>query len=78
MLNLRAFPLSLQKLNEAAQVYEAADNFNQAASCYIRLKNWIKVGVLLPQVTSSKIHGQFAKVRQQLAPANSQAYFERN
>ncbi len=58
--NVAAFPF--QKLNEAAQLYELTDNFNQAASCYIRLKNWTKVGTILSRVTSSKIHVQFAKV----------------
>lgn len=43
-------------------MYELAENFDQAASCYIRLKNWTKVGTLLAKVTSSKIHSQFAKV----------------
>ncbi|KAM7249132.1 hypothetical protein ACFE04_011141 [Oxalis oulophora] len=50
-----------KKLNEAAQLYEMAENFNQAAQCYIRLKNWTKINSILSQVTSTKIHAQFAK-----------------
>lgn len=56
------FTVHFQKLNEAAELYEMAGNVNQAASCYIRLKNWTKVGTFLQRVTSSKIHSQFAKV----------------
>lgn len=51
-----------QKLNEAAALYENADCYDQAASVYIQLKNWTKLGELLPKVTSPKIHLQYAKV----------------
>lgn len=51
-----------QKLNEAATLFEKAECFDQAASVYIQLKNWNKLGELLPKVKSSKIHLQFAKV----------------
>lgn len=54
---------SLQKLNEAAVLFERAEYFDQAASVYIQLKNWNKLGELLPKVTSPKIHLQYAKVR---------------
>ncbi|RZF45403.1 hypothetical protein LSTR_LSTR002846 [Laodelphax striatellus] len=53
-----------KKLNEAALLYEKAENFDQAASAYINLKNWHKVGELLPKVTSPKIHHQYGKVKE--------------
>lgn len=43
-------------------LYEKGQFFEKAASTYIRLKNWHKVGELLPHVTSTKIHLQYAKV----------------
>lgn len=48
-------------------LFERAECFDQAASVYIQLKNWNKLGELLPKVTSSKIHLQYAKVRQSCA-----------
>uniref|UniRef100_A0A1B6EAI7 WD repeat-containing protein 19 n=1 Tax=Clastoptera arizonana TaxID=38151 RepID=A0A1B6EAI7_9HEMI len=50
-----------KKLNEAAILYEKAECFDQAASVYIQLKNWNKLGELLPKITSPKIHLQYAK-----------------
>merc|ERR1712226_248718 len=35
-----------------------------AAKVYIKLKNWIKVGELLPQVSSTKILIQYAKAQE--------------
>lgn len=51
-----------QHLNDAAMLYESGLFYDKAASAYIRLKNWEKVGDVLPNVTSSKIHLQYAKV----------------
>lgn len=51
-----------QHLNEAAMLYESGLFYDKAASAYIRLKNWEKVGDVLPNVTSPKIHLQYAKV----------------
>jgi hypothetical protein len=51
-----------QQLNDAAMLYESGLFYDKAASAYIRLKNWGKVGDVLPNVTSSKIHLQYAKV----------------
>lgn len=59
---LYVFFFFFQKLNEAAALYENADCYDQAASVYIQLKNWTKLGELLPKVTSPKIHLQYAKV----------------
>lgn len=61
LIQLNSF-FFLQKLNEAAALYEKADCYDQAASVYIQLKNWTKLGELLPKVTSPKIHLQYAKV----------------
>lgn len=47
-------------------LFERAECFDQAASVYIQLKNWNKLGELLPKVTSPKIHLQYAKVRDYL------------
>lgn len=51
-----------QQLNDAAMLYEKGLFYDKAASAYIRLKNWQKVGELLPNITSPKIHLQYAKV----------------
>lgn len=51
-----------QHLNDAAMLYESGLFYDKAASAYIRLKNWEKVGDVLPNVTSPKIHLQYAKV----------------
>lgn len=53
----------IQKLSEAANLYERIENWDQAASCYIRLKNWTKVGEYASYITSTKIHAQYAKVK---------------
>lgn len=44
-------------------MYERIENWDQAASCYIRLKNWTKVGEYATYITSTKIHAQYAKVK---------------
>lgn len=53
-----------QQFNEAAMLYEKAEYFDKAASAYIKLKNWIKVGQLLPQISSPKINIQYAKAKE--------------
>ncbi|CAH1776664.1 unnamed protein product [Owenia fusiformis] len=55
---------SMKQWSEAAMLYEKGGYFDKAASVYIRSKNWAKVGELLPQVTSPKIHSQYAKARE--------------
>lgn len=47
---------------EAAELYEAAGNRDQAAVLYARLKNWAKVGKLISYVTQPKVHIAYAKV----------------
>lgn len=54
----------LQQFSEAAQLYEKAEYFDKAASAYIKLKNWHKVGQLLPQISSAKINVQYAKAKE--------------
>nr|CAD7423460.1 unnamed protein product [Timema monikensis] len=54
----------MKQLNDAAMLYEKGQYFDKAASTYIRLKNWVKVGELLHNITSSKIHLQYAKAKE--------------
>ncbi|XP_012288065.1 WD repeat-containing protein 19 [Orussus abietinus] len=55
---------SMKQFSEAAILYEKAEYFEKAASAYIKLKNWYKVGQLLPQVLSPKINIQYAKAKE--------------
>ncbi|KAM4807652.1 WD repeat-containing protein 19 [Rhinophrynus dorsalis] len=55
---------SMKQFSEAAQLYEKGQYYDKAASVYIRCKNWAKVGELLPQVSSPKIHLQYAKAKE--------------
>ncbi|XP_051161969.1 WD repeat-containing protein 19 [Leptopilina boulardi] len=55
---------AMKQFNEAAMLYEKAEYFDKAASAYIKLKNWIKVGQLLPQISSPKINIQYAKAKE--------------
>lgn len=54
----------MKQFNEAAILYEKADYFDKAASAYIKLKNWQKVGQLLPQISSPKINIQYARAKE--------------
>lgn len=55
---------SMKQWSEAAVLYEKGGFFDKAASVYIRSKNWTKVGELLPNVSSPKIHGQYARAKE--------------
>ncbi|KAM6940536.1 WD repeat-containing protein 19 [Xenentodon cancila] len=55
---------SMKQFSEAAQLYEKGQYYDKAASVYIRCKNWTKVGELLPNVSSPKIHLQYAKAKE--------------
>ncbi|XP_033222946.1 WD repeat-containing protein 19 isoform X2 [Belonocnema kinseyi] len=55
---------SMKQFNEAALLYEKAEYFDKAASAFIKLKNWQKVGQLLPQISSPKINIQYAKAKE--------------
>uniref|UniRef100_A0A8D9BEH2 WD repeat-containing protein 19 n=1 Tax=Cacopsylla melanoneura TaxID=428564 RepID=A0A8D9BEH2_9HEMI len=52
------------KLNDAVTLYESANNYEKAATCYIQLKNWTKIGQLLPHVKSVSTFIQYAKARE--------------
>ncbi|XP_064419402.1 WD repeat-containing protein 19 isoform X2 [Latimeria chalumnae] len=55
---------SMKQYSEAAQLFEKGQYYDKAASVYIRCKNWAKVGELLPNVSSPKIHLQYAKAKE--------------
>ncbi|XP_038055636.1 WD repeat-containing protein 19-like isoform X2 [Patiria miniata] len=55
---------SMKQYSESALLYEKGQYYDKAASVYIRSKNWAKVGELLPNVTSPKIHIQYAKAKE--------------
>lgn len=55
---------SQKQLNDAVNLFEKAELYERAASCYIQLKNWSKVGQLLPKISSPRIHLQFAKAKE--------------
>ncbi|XP_061566182.1 WD repeat-containing protein 19 [Cololabis saira] len=55
---------SMKQFSEAAQLYEKGQYYDKAASVFIRCKNWPKVGELLPNVSSPKIHLQYAKAKE--------------
>ncbi|XP_017769670.1 PREDICTED: WD repeat-containing protein 19 [Nicrophorus vespilloides] len=55
---------SKKQLQDAATLYERSENYDKAAGCYIKLKNWVKVGEILPQVTSNRVHIQYAKAKE--------------
>lgn len=49
---------------DAAFLFQKGDNYEKAASNYIRLKNWKKVGEILPNITSSKVHVQYGRAKE--------------
>ncbi|XP_022086384.1 WD repeat-containing protein 19-like [Acanthaster planci] len=55
---------NMKQYSESALLYEKGQYYDKAASVYIRSKNWAKVGELLPNVTSPKIHIQYAKAKE--------------
>ncbi|KAK6172308.1 hypothetical protein SNE40_015995 [Patella caerulea] len=55
---------SMKQWSEAAMLYEQGHFYDKAASVYIRSKNWNKVGELLQNITSPKIHAQYAKAKE--------------
>ena len=54
----------MKQLGEAALLYESAQYYDKAAHLYIKLKNWTKIGGLLPNISSPKIQLQFAKAKE--------------
>lgn len=56
---------NLRLYSEAGMLYEQAQNLERAAVCYIKLKNWNKVGTLISNLPSStRLHSQYAKGRE--------------
>ncbi|GAB6019440.1 WD repeat-containing protein 19 [Chamberlinius hualienensis] len=54
----------MKQYTEASALFESGGYSDRAASLYIRLKNWQKVGDLLPLITSPKILLQYAKAKE--------------
>ena len=54
----------MKQLSDAAHLYESAQYYDKAAHLYIKLKNWSKIGSLLPNISSPKIQLQFAKAKE--------------
>ena len=55
---------SMKQLSEAAALYENGHYYDKAAYLYIKLKNWPKIGELLPNISSPKIQLQYAKAKE--------------
>ncbi|KAK0417556.1 hypothetical protein QR680_013078 [Steinernema hermaphroditum] len=52
----------MKQFNDAAHLYEIGMFHDRAAAASLKAKNWAKVGELLPNVRSPKIHAQYGKV----------------
>ena len=53
-----------KQFSDAAALYEMGGYFDKAAYLYIKLKNWSKIGELLPNISSPKIQLQYAKAKE--------------
>lgn len=53
----------MKQFSESASLYENGHYFDKAAYLYIKLKNWAKIGELLPNISSPKIQLQYAKAK---------------
>lgn len=56
--------VQINHLQEAAQLYEKCDEWDKACSLYIQLKQWQRVDIILPQVTSLRLHALHAKAKE--------------
>ncbi|KXJ24489.1 WD repeat-containing protein 19 [Exaiptasia diaphana] len=54
----------MKQYTESAVLYEKGQYWDKAAGVYMKTKNWAKVGELLNQVTSPKLHAQYAKAKE--------------
>ncbi|CAF1303174.1 unnamed protein product [Rotaria sordida] len=54
----------LKQWPEAAELFEKAECWDNAAIAYIKMKNWVKVSEILPNVNTPKIHSMYAKARE--------------
>ncbi|XP_053277070.1 WD repeat-containing protein 19-like [Pleuronectes platessa] len=59
-----SFGTRLEYLTSPLEVTEKGQYYDKAASLYTRCENWSKVGDLLPQVSSPKIHLKHAKAKE--------------
>lgn len=55
---------SMKQFSDAAALYESGSYYDKAAYLYIKLKNWGKIGELLPNFSSPKIQLQYAKAKE--------------
>ncbi|XP_073252735.1 WD repeat-containing protein 19-like [Porites lutea] len=55
---------SMKQYSESALLFEKGQYWEKAATVYIKTKNWAKVGELLANVTSPKLHAQYAKAKE--------------
>lgn len=53
-----------KQYTDAAVLFEKCHQYEKAASNYIRMKNWTKVGELLPNINSTKTLLQYAKAKE--------------
>lgn len=53
-----------KQFSDAASLYEMGSYYDKAAYLYIKLKNWAKIGELLPNISSPKIQLQYAKAKE--------------
>ncbi len=53
-----------KQFSDAASLYEMGGYYDKAAYLYIKLKNWAKIGELLPHISSPKIQLQYAKAKE--------------
>ena len=49
----------MKQLSEAAVLYESAQYYDKAAHLNIKLKNWTKIGGLLPNIPIKGTHHRF-------------------
>lgn len=56
--------VSTNQLSDAAPLYEKAEEFESAASIYIRLKSFARVTPLLAKISLPRIHLQYAKAKE--------------
>lgn len=50
--------------SEAAALLEQAECWDEACALYVQLKSWPKVTAILPHVTSTKLHAQYALAKE--------------
>lgn len=56
---------SKKQTQDAAMLFEKSQYYDKAATAYIKLRNWQKVGELISNVSSNKIHLQYARAKEQ-------------